>query len=249
MQFVLPELARSLSRSSDKAYKRAGVIFAVPSHSSIASSSTASANSVEAVTLTDGIRLTLSDQSLQAIVSATRIRLILALTQSPSSISEPVASQSTDSLHVRRLLSFVISSPPPASDEHIVRRRKMMKLANLLGGPVPTSLVFPPSDSTCRSRGRAGTTADRRSRRRSKSVPPAQQTVQLPGANRNLPLPALTVDLISRPRPLAALAPASSPPPVAFDRAKTLRHRSQSSSRIYNLRRRTRDFSIVHADY
>ncbi|KAJ7485852.1 hypothetical protein FB451DRAFT_1363640 [Mycena latifolia] len=73
---------------------------------------------------------------------------------------------STDSIDVlTRSLSVLISTPPPAAPDHAARRRKMIKLVNMLGGPIPLSTVFPPP-----SKPQARTS--RHERRRSRSVPP-----------------------------------------------------------------------------
>ncbi|KAF7369331.1 hypothetical protein MVEN_00261400 [Mycena venus] len=158
MEIPMPPLAEKSSRTGHRSSKREGVIFT-------SCSSTSSIGSLvektvpEPLPLPSVAKLSLSRETRNSLHSVTRLRLVLTLTQ-PSPSTDPYSSSncpypSTDSLDVlQRSLSILISTPPPSAPDRADRRRKMVKLVNMLGGPVPPSLVFPPteaavSDRTC----------------------------------------------------------------------------------------------------
>ncbi|KAJ7176900.1 hypothetical protein C8R46DRAFT_1246067 [Mycena filopes] len=186
------------------------------------------------------------------------------------------ASSSTDSVDIdtdtlHRSLSILISTPTPTAPALAARRRKMVKLVHMLGGPIPPALVFPPpppsaanANSNSRS-SRAGAAApDRlRDRRRSRSVPPPASASSAPTANagpRKLvrpqhaeepilrALPALSVDRIGRPRPLAAYVPlrsASSSPMSGTVSSSGHGHaHGRTTPSSYGLRRRGRESTM-----
>ncbi|KAJ7038426.1 hypothetical protein C8F04DRAFT_1089122 [Mycena alexandri] len=193
-------------------------------------------------------KLSLSRESRDSLTSVTRLRLVLTLTQSPPSMgsypshSPHSCTDSVDSL--QRALSILISTPTPSAPDLAARRRKMVKLVNMLGGPIPPSLVFPPPPKP-QSR------PDRTARRRSRSVPPTS----FPGAPRKLVrpqhleepiLPALSVDRISRPRPLAAYAPlrSTSASPISAGTVSSTASRGRPPTPSYSLRRRGRESTL-----
>ncbi|KAF7320917.1 hypothetical protein HMN09_00178400 [Mycena chlorophos] len=210
-------------------------------------------------------KLCLAPEARNSIADATRLRLVLTLTQPPT--HAPVASSSSapDPLHtlcddddshsiLHHSLSILISSTP-ADEDHAARRRKMVKLSHVLGGPIPSKLVsISPVDERSRSRAqeRERSTPSRASRRRSRSVPPPS-AYSLPSADSShvhappnklhrrppqKPLPVLTVDLISRPRPLI---PASSHRELRPRNSAVSALSKTSAARSYGLRRRARD--------
>ncbi|KAJ7434922.1 hypothetical protein B0H11DRAFT_2107274 [Mycena galericulata] len=220
---VLHELREKSSRTSQRSSKREGVVFSV-SHSSTSSldyaGKTGPSQRPLRVPPPAAAKLSLSQDARSSLNSVTRLRLVLTLTQ-PSSSTTPYPyphhhpHDSTDSIDtLMRSLSVLIAASPPSTPDKAARRRKMVKLVNMLGGPIPPALVFPPSPpkntQTANSRG---------SRRRSRSVPPSRPPPSSAGAataaasprklvrprhSQELALPTLTVDLISHPRPLAA---------------------------------------------
>ncbi|KAJ7058117.1 hypothetical protein C8F01DRAFT_307735 [Mycena amicta] len=236
MEIILPALAR---RSS----KREGMIL-TSSTSSLESELGKKAESF--VEHRPVAKLSLSPDARNSISDATRLRLVLTLTQRP-----PEASSSDDPDSVlKQSLSLLISATPSDPESlHAARRKKMVKLVNVLGGPIPSALVFPPKCTRDPSK--------RHTRRRSRSLPPPSayspptgpnKLVRRPSVELEHPLPALTVDLISRPRPLIPLGPPLCPAPRG--RHGELRPRnsvvsslSKGSTRAYSLRRRGRESS------
>ncbi|KAJ7779066.1 hypothetical protein B0H16DRAFT_1500994 [Mycena metata] len=239
----LPTL-RETSSGNRRSSKREGVLFRTTS----SQSSNCSIEYLEKTVpepMPTIAKLSLSQESRASLNSVTRLRLVLTLTQSPPSMG-PYPSNfphsctdSVDSLH--RALSILISTPTPSAPDHAARRKKMVKLVNMLGGPIPPSLVFPPPPKP-QSR------PDRTARRRSRSVPPPS----FPGAHRKLVrpqhleepiLPALSVDRISRPRPLAAYAPlrSKSSSPMLAGTVSSITSRGRPLTPSYSLRRRGRE--------
>ncbi|KAJ7488904.1 hypothetical protein FB451DRAFT_680201 [Mycena latifolia] len=246
VEIILPVLKAGASENSHRPSKREGVLFTVSSRSS--TSSLGCEEKTPPEPLPTVARLSLSQDARNSLNSVTRLRLVLTLTQ-PSPSAGPYLSQhdSTDSLGVlTRSLSVLISTPPPATPDHAARRRKMIKLVNMLGGPIPPSMVFPPQP-------KPQARTSRHERRRSRSVPPPtsrssptpRKLVRPPPPDEDPVLPALSVDRISRPRPLAAYTPARSttPIPSSFGTASTARSRGRqrSATPSYSLRRRGRD--------
>ncbi|KAF7307693.1 hypothetical protein MKEN_01129300 [Mycena kentingensis (nom. inval.)] len=262
MEIILPALSRCSS-------KREGIALASPSDSS----------SIESIpdldTKKEGYiaylqppvaRLRLAPEVRNSIADATRLRLIVTLTQPMShgpTASTTAADDDTDSiLRVKRSLSILISTSPCDTNEdpnsaHAARRRKMVKLVNVLGGPIPSALVFPPP-------GRPRDRVTRHARRRSRSVPappPSAYSKQVcpekpSGPNKLVrrvsreaqPLPALTVELISRPRPLVPFGAPCPPPGRSAMRELRTRNSAvsslgKSSSHAYSLKRRMRESS------
>ncbi|KAJ7182998.1 hypothetical protein C8R43DRAFT_968704 [Mycena crocata] len=262
MEILLPTLGEKPSGPNHRSSKREGVVFTV---SESPRSSMTSLNSTEKThpgPLPSVAKLTLSQESRDSINSITRLRLVLTLTQ-PSPSAGPYQSnhfhRSTDSIDVlKRSLSVLISTPTPSAPDHAARRRKMVKLVDMLGGPIPPSLVFPPPSST-----KPKSRTDRAARRRSRSVPPsatrspAPPTVNAPRKLTRPPpvvevvLPALSVDQISRPRALAPYAPSrtetSSPTSFGTVSTRSEKRRSRSVTPSYNLRRRGRESSSAYA--
>ncbi|KAF7377295.1 hypothetical protein MSAN_00149900 [Mycena sanguinolenta] len=247
---LVPPLTSTVSRASHRS-KREGVI--LTPRSSTSSSASFEKIDLEPEPLPSVAKLSLSRETRNSLQSVTRLRLVLTLTQpspstDPYSSNCPYPSSSTDSLDVlQRSLSILISAPPPTAPDHAARRKKMVKLVNMLGGPIPTSVVFPPPNPRPQSR------TERAARRRSRSVPPPTSTpaarprklVRTPPAV-DIVLPALSVDRISHPRPLAAYAPLRS----ASSSPLSNRTTSSSASRgrpvtPYSLRRRGRESTPV----
>ncbi|KAJ6626166.1 hypothetical protein B0H10DRAFT_2185835 [Mycena sp. CBHHK59/15] len=165
MEILLPVLKEKTSRHGHRSSKREGVIFTVSSHSSISSMDwmTEDPESPPRVA-----KLFLSPQPLNSLDATTRLRLVLTLTQPTSSAGaypSNHAHHSNDSIDVlTRSLSVLISALQPADAEHAERRKRMVKLTQMLGGPIPPSLVFPlPQGPHSHLR---------HARRRSRSVPP-----------------------------------------------------------------------------
>ncbi|KAJ6564469.1 hypothetical protein B0H19DRAFT_1258909 [Mycena capillaripes] len=242
VEILVPQLAEKSSRNSHRSSKREGVIFTVSSHSS--TSSIPSTKSVSEP-LPAVAKLSLSQESRNSLNSVTRLRLVLTLTQ-PSPSTDPYSStcpySSTDSLEVlTRSLSILISSPPPSTPDHAARRKKMVKLVNMLGGPIPPSLVFPhPPQPHSRT--------ERAARRRSRSVPPPSvadrpRKLVRPLHTEDIVLPALSVDRISRPRPLAAYAPlrSASSSPMSNGTVSSSTSRGRPMTPVYSLRRKGRE--------
>ncbi|KAJ7087423.1 hypothetical protein C8R44DRAFT_893138 [Mycena epipterygia] len=160
-------------------------------------------------------KLSLAPNVRNSITAVTRLRLVLILT---SPLSPPLPTRiptprrhlipitrnhhdSTDSLSIlTRYLSVLLSAPAPrlVATEHAARRRKMLKFAHMLGGPIPAAM---PSTSHSRSsRGEPSSSSSAPSR----STSTRRKLVRPPSIQ---PLPALTVDRIAPPRPLAAFNP------------------------------------------
>ncbi|KAJ7757249.1 hypothetical protein DFH07DRAFT_461190 [Mycena maculata] len=245
MEIALPVLKEAPSRNSHRSSKREGVVFTVSSRSSI--SSLESGEKTPPGPLPQVAKLSLSPDSRNSLNSVTRLRLVLTLTQPPYPPHHPHHC-STDSIDLlTRSLSVFISTPPPSSDQ-AARRRKMVKLVNMLGGPIPPALVFPPP-----AKPRQQSARDRSSRRRSRSVPPSSYSTATasprklvrPQHPEDLVLPALSVDRISHPRPLAAYAhsrsPTSSPSSTGTTSTAGSRGRPRSVTPSYSLRRKGRD--------
>ncbi|KAF8151849.1 hypothetical protein K438DRAFT_1461842, partial [Mycena galopus ATCC 62051] len=149
MEILIPPSTSTLSRTSHRSSKREGVIFAPRSStSSLDFSEKTSPEPLPAVA-----KLSLSHECRNSLQSITRLRLVLTLTQpSPSADPYSFTYPSTDSVDVlQRSLSILISAPPPSTPDHAARRKKMVKLVNMLGGPIPTSMVFPPPKQPCRT--------------------------------------------------------------------------------------------------
>ncbi|KAJ6481434.1 hypothetical protein C8R47DRAFT_1218217 [Mycena vitilis] len=224
--------------------KREGVIFTVSSASSTSSlddkthtppphaAEEAAGEEVEEGVQGPVAKLSLSQQSRNSLNSLTRLRLVLTLTQPSfphpySCESDADARASTDSLSLlTRSLSILISTPVPASEDHTARRKKMVKLARMLGAPVPPALVFPSSSSSSSSPPspsasshphvnpslpplRASTSASEKpsktkthARRRSRSVPPLS-TISSHSRSTH-----------SRPPPRKLVRPPPAPPPT-----------------------------------
>ncbi|KAK7051981.1 hypothetical protein R3P38DRAFT_2857940 [Favolaschia claudopus] len=256
MSIVLPPLVETPSRASHRSSKREGVIFTT------SRSSTSSLNTLEKVAdepLPSVAKLSLSRETRNSLHSVTRLRLVLTLTQplAPSnadSDSPPTCPYaSTDSVNtLQRSLSILISSPPPTSPDLAARRKKMVKLVNMLGGPIPASVVFPPPKS------KHAQPHQRHSRRRSRSVPPtsyksSSSRASSPTRPRKLVrprpseegnAPTLSVDLISHPRPLIAYSPArtsSSSPTSNNGTVSSTASRGRPVTPSYGLRRRGRE--------
>ncbi|KAJ7689343.1 hypothetical protein B0H17DRAFT_1296071 [Mycena rosella] len=253
MEIILPVLREGSSEDSHRSSKREGVVFTVSSR--LSRSSLDSAENAGRAPLPSVAKLFLCQDARNSLNSVTRLRLVLTLTQ-PSGPYLSNHHRSTDSFEIlTRSLSVLISAPPPSAPDHAARRRKMVKLVNMLGGPIPPSLVFPrPPDG----RPRPPIRTDRASRRRSRSVPPPaiisaappppRKLVRPPPAPDEVILPALNVDKISRPRPLAAytLAQSASKSPSSFGTASSggsrgRGRRPRSVTPSYSLRRHTRD--------
>ncbi|KAJ7223136.1 hypothetical protein GGX14DRAFT_426931 [Mycena pura] len=265
MEIVLPTLTR---RSS----KRDGVVFTPSFYSTT--------DVDDDLKLEPSVpKLVLSPDAHNSINDATRLRLVLTLTQFSPSLSESSCSDPASVDALKRSLSVLVSTPPPSSSTHAhahaARRKKMMKLVKILGGPVPLPLVFPPAPpEPSRGRGRADFHAQshtRGSRRRSRSAPPPsayafstapRKLVRAAPAPVDPGLPALTVDIISRPHPLAPYTPMAMPGPVSRATGENGGHRvsrrksglqlgsgshrtsgSSSAGRSYSLRRRVREYA------
>ncbi|KAJ6527900.1 hypothetical protein DFH09DRAFT_1186412 [Mycena vulgaris] len=240
MEIILPVLKETRSETSHRSSKREGVVFTV------SRSSTSSLESTEkrpAAPLPTVAKLSLSQESRNSLNAVTRLRLILALTQ-PSPSAGPCSSHhhSTDSLAtLTSSLSILVSAPPPSTPDHAARRRKMVKLVHMLGGPVPPAMVFPPPP-------KPQPRTSRDERRRSRSVPPLsapRKLVRAQPADDDHVLPALSIDRISRPRPLAAYPPSrgatASPTSMATASSAGSCRRARSVTPSYSLRRRVRD--------
>lgn len=273
----MPVLDEKSSTTGRRSSKREGVVFTVSARSSSCSYNCSEESQSEAI-------LSLSSHNpCDSLHAVTRLRLVLTLTHpSPAADSYPSSCSnydSTDSLDIlTRSPSALIPTLPPPESEHAERRKKMAKLVQLLGGPIPPALVFPPHNPK-----------NRHTRRRSRSVPPVScrevppttarehiirpapfvDSAPPPQPNKLVRprpepvLPELTVDCISRPRPLMRVPsnPACAPtayssshstrPPTSYTNSHptrstrtsaTLAPRSRSA---YNLRRRARESACV----
>ncbi|KAJ7256187.1 hypothetical protein B0H12DRAFT_1232916 [Mycena haematopus] len=254
---ILPPLTISrASGAGNRSSKREGVIFTPRSStSSIISLEKIDAEPLPPLPLPPVAKLSLSRETRNSLHSVTRLRLVLTLTQpSPSAdlysstYPYPYPSSSTDSLDtLQRSLSILISSPPPSAPDHAARRRKMVKLVNMLGGPIPPSVVFPPPKPKPQNR------TDRAGRRRSRSVPPPTsgpdrpRKLVRPQTTPDTILPALSVDRISHPRPLAAYTPlrSASSSPMSNGTVSSAVSRGRPVTPSYGLRRRGRESTQV----
>ncbi|KAJ7301827.1 hypothetical protein DFH08DRAFT_906388 [Mycena albidolilacea] len=232
LEIFVPPLAERSSRTSHRSTRREGVIFTPRS----SSSSLASLEEKFVPDLEPGpplppvAKLALSPESRNSLHAATRLRLVLTLTQPAAPSAGPYnnpyshnSSPSTDSLDANALrssLSILLSAPAPAAPgaEHAARRRKMVKLVHMLGGPIPHAVVFPPPRPSP-----PPNSTSKAQRRRSRSVPPRTSTTTYSTSTsasaaaeagprklvrpHHIVLPTLSVDLISHPRPLAAYRP------------------------------------------
>ncbi|KAF7297183.1 hypothetical protein MIND_00951400 [Mycena indigotica] len=243
MEIILPALAR---RSS----KREGVV--MPSETS--SLDTELGKKVEVQHRPPIAKLCLAPDLRNSISDITRLRLILTLTQptAQSSSSTDTHEDDDDADSVLQQSLNILISTTPSDSEHAARRKKMVKLGQILGHSVPSAAAFP---SAMPDRSRACDRTKRHSRRRSRSVPPPSaypfaetksgptKLVRKPSVEQK-PLPALTVDIISRPRPLI---PMSGPCPPSKNSYAELRSRQSTVSSLskasYGLKRRARETS------